>query len=61
MNNMAERQGFEPWEGINPRWFSRPVLSATQPPLQYSTYYIYHDIHIVINKIATIYALEGHI
>jgi hypothetical protein len=31
---MAERQGFEPWDGINRRWFSRPVLSTTQPPLQ---------------------------
>ncbi len=31
---MAERQGFEPWDGINRRWFSRPVLSTTQPPLR---------------------------
>ena len=31
---MAERQGFEPWEGVNPRWFSRPVLSTAQPPLR---------------------------
>jgi hypothetical protein len=30
---MAERQGFEPWEGINPQRFSRPPLSAAQPPL----------------------------
>ncbi len=30
---MAEKQGFEPWEGINPQRFSRPPLSATQPPL----------------------------
>jgi hypothetical protein len=22
---VAERQGFEPWEGVNPRRFSRPV------------------------------------
>ena len=31
---MAERQGFEPWDGLTRRWFSRPVLSTTQPPLQ---------------------------
>lgn len=31
---MAEGQGFEPWVGVNPRWFSRPVLSTAQPPLQ---------------------------
>jgi hypothetical protein len=30
---MAERQGFEPWEGINPQRFSRPPLSTAQPPL----------------------------
>ena len=32
---MAEGQGFEPWDGINRRWFSRPVLSTAQPPLQW--------------------------
>ena len=32
--DMAERQGFEPWDGLTRRRFSRPVLSATQPPLQ---------------------------
>ena len=31
---MAEKQGFEPWEGINPQRFSRPPLSTAQPPLQ---------------------------
>lgn len=31
---MAERQGFEPWVGINRRRFSRPVHSTTLPPLQ---------------------------
>ena len=30
---MAEKQGFEPWEGINPQRFSRPPLSTAQPPL----------------------------
>lgn len=35
---MAEKQGFEPWEGINPQRFSRPPLSATQPPLRKKTY-----------------------
>ena len=30
---VAERQGFEPWEGINPQRFSRPPLSTAQPPL----------------------------
>ena len=32
--SLAEKQGFEPWEGINPQRFSRPPLSAAQPPLQ---------------------------
>ena len=35
---MAERQGFEPWEGINPQRFSRPPLSTTQPPLRLAEY-----------------------
>tara|TARA_B100001109_G_scaffold184560_1_gene151444 strand:+ start:130 stop:276 length:147 start_codon:yes stop_codon:yes gene_type:complete len=26
--NFVEGEGFEPPEGINPRWFSRPVHSA---------------------------------
>jgi hypothetical protein len=30
----AERQGFEPWVGLTLRWFSRPVHSATLPPLR---------------------------
>ena len=33
---MVERQGFEPWVGINRRWFSRPVHSTTLPPLRLS-------------------------
>lgn len=35
-NKMAERQGFEPWDGLTRRRFSKPVLSATQSPLQFS-------------------------
>lgn len=31
---LAEGQGFEPWKGVNPCWFSRPVLSTAQPSLQ---------------------------
>lgn len=31
---MAESQGFEPWVGINLRWFSRPVHSAALSTLQ---------------------------
>ena len=31
---MAEGQGFEPWVGVNPRRFSRPVHSTTLPPLR---------------------------
>ncbi len=31
---MAEGQGFEPWDGMNRRWFSRPVHSTTLPPLR---------------------------
>ena len=34
LSYLAEKQGFEPWEGINPQRFSRPPLSAAQPPLQ---------------------------
>ncbi len=33
-SEMAERVGFEPTERLHARWFSRPVLSTTQPPLQ---------------------------
>ena len=31
---LAESQGFEPWVGINLRWFSRPVHSAALSTLQ---------------------------
>ena len=31
---MAERVGFEPTKELPLRWFSRPVLSTAQPPLQ---------------------------
>ena len=30
----AESQGFEPREGLHPRWFSRPVHSTTLPTLR---------------------------
>ena len=30
---MAEGQGFEPWMGVNPCRFSRPVHSTTLPSL----------------------------
>lgn len=43
---MAERQGFEPWDGINRRWFSRPVLSTTQPPLRKNQAQVYLAIFI---------------
>ena len=32
---MAEEQGFEPWEGVNLRRFSRPVHSTTLPLLRW--------------------------
>ena len=32
--SLAERQGFEPWEGGTPQRFSRPPLSTAQPPLR---------------------------
>ena len=31
---MAEGQGFEPWKGFTPCWFSRPVHSTALPPLR---------------------------
>ena len=31
---MAERVGFEPTNELPRCWFSRPVLSTAQPPLQ---------------------------
>ena len=31
---MAEEQGFEPWEDFHPRRFSRPVHSTTLPLLR---------------------------
>gem|GEM_PF-2096428 len=40
---MAERQGFEPWEGINPQRFSRPPHSAALPPLQQAKHFIQMD------------------
>ena len=35
---MAERVGFEPTKELPLRWFSRPVLSTAQPPLQIIAY-----------------------
>ena len=40
---MAERVGFEPTNELPHRWFSRPVLSTAQPPLQ-----IYSYINVLI-------------
>ena len=34
---MAERVGFEPTNELPRCWFSRPVLSTAQPPLQFKT------------------------
>ena len=31
---VAERQGFEPWVGVNRQRFSRPPHSTTLPPLR---------------------------
>ena len=41
---MAERVGFEPTNELPHCWFSRPVLSTAQPPLQiliYRFFYIF--------------------
>ena len=35
---MAEGVGFEPTNEFPHRWFSRPVLSTAQPPLQLNFY-----------------------
>ena len=35
---MAEGVGFEPTNGLPHCWFSRPVLSTAQPPLQVMYY-----------------------
>lgn len=34
IKELAEGQGFEPWRGVNPCWFSRPVPSTTRPALR---------------------------
>ena|GEM_PF-3717070 len=33
-NNMAERQGFEPWDGLHHQRFSRPPHSTALAPLR---------------------------
>jgi hypothetical protein len=33
---VAEEQGFEPWEDFHPRRFSRPVHSTTLPLLRHA-------------------------
>ena len=35
---MAESQGFEPWEGVNPRRISSAVPSTTQPTFRIFIY-----------------------
>ena len=37
---MAERVGFEPTNELPHCWFSRPVLSTAQPPLQSCSYMV---------------------
>ena len=34
MDFVAERQGFEPWEGLHPQRFSKPSRSTTPAPLR---------------------------
>src|SRR5690554_4370640 len=38
-SKMAEGQGFEPWKGVNPCRFSRPVHSTALPSLHGRQYY----------------------
>ena len=49
---MAERVGFEPTNELPRCWFSRPVLSTAQPPLQtkLDTIYYYQSNQITIFK-----------
>ena len=46
---MAERVGFEPTNELPRCWFSRPVLSTAQPPLQYKGKLIF-ILSITINN-----------
>jgi hypothetical protein len=45
---MAERVGFEPTVRLHVRWFSRPVLSTTQPSLQ--IFYTSKPIYYIIKE-----------
>ena len=60
---MAEGQGFEPWEGVNLRRFSRPVHSTTLPPLRGSgrLYLALIRKQAITNKVLQIRLLSDHI
>ena len=55
---MAERVGFEPTNELPRCWFSRPVLSTAQPPLQSVNciIYYYQSKQITIIKYKISYA-----
>ena len=41
---LAERQGFEPWEDISPHWFSKPARSTAPAPLRNLRTILYSDV-----------------
>ncbi len=50
---MAEGVGFEPTKELPLRWFSRPVLSTAQPPLQIANYKLFYIF--ILEKTTFIY------
>ena len=50
---MAERVGFEPTNELPHCWFSRPVLSTAQPPLQILNYKLFYIF--ILQKTTFIY------
>ena|GEM_PF-5110998 len=50
MLKMAERVGFEPTVPVKVRWFSRPELSTTQPPLQRTVFYTTLVLRITLER-----------
>ena len=55
---MAEEQGFEPWEGVNLRRFSRPVHSTTLPLLRRT---IHNCIKLILKVVRLTLNVANHV
>ena len=51
VQEVAERQGFEPWKDLHPCRFSRPVHSTTLPSLRQCEYEFQRIVFLMLSTI----------